>query len=458
MKRALYFLSALLLIGLFSGCASMSKKECLTADWHAVGYSDGTRGVHYNNLVKHRKACNKYEVVPDEAAYHAGWEQGIRNYCTSDRGYQVGAAGQPYRSICPQDAEENFRDGWDKGVRQYCTADNGLRQGLNGRQYRGVCPTDLEPAFHDFYRLGRDVRKARVEYRGNSQKLSQMEHALAAERDPQRAHNLLGEVERLQHLEERSYTRVIALEACMDSDWYQAGHRDGEAGYPRRAAEVSAGCRNYGISGDRMGYREGWRDGNSRYCTYESGLYIGQSNQTYSGVCSGRNHYHFWQGYEEGRDRYRSERRVRHPRPEKKRVIQQPPVSRDHHKPLRDKVIRHPDNDHDKEIHHPREREVKEHHDNRDKLKRPMPEKSRAADVPGKVKEMHDNRDREMRQPPVHNRAAEPVHKQRVEKAVHDNRDRLKQSMPEKSHKPELKEKKHDDDDDHEKKEKMTRE
>jgi len=428
MKRLFYLISILLMVGLFSGCASMSKKECLTADWHAVGHSDGARGVHFNNLSKHRKACNKYEVIPDEEAYHAGWERGIRNYCTSDRGYQVGAAGQPYRSICPQDVEQNFRTGWKKGVRQYCTADNGLRQGLNGHQYRGVCPTDLEPAFHDFYRLGRDVRQARSEYRGTSQKMARVEKALAAEKDPQRAHSLLGDVERLQHLEERSYTKLIALEACMDSDWYETGHRDGEAGYTRRASEIAVGCRNYGIAGDRMGYREGWRDGNGRYCTYESGLYIGQSNQTYSGVCSGRNHYHFWQGYEEGRDRYRSERRARHPRPEKKRVIQQP-ISRDHHKPpVREKVIRQPGNDRDNETHHPRKQE----------------------------REVHDKRDREMHQPPERSKAVDPGEKrEKIEKEIHDNRDKLKHSMPEKSQKPELKEKKeHDDDDDDQEKEK----
>lgn len=388
MKRSLYLLSTLLMMGFISGCASMSKKECLSADWHAIGYSDGTRGIHHNNLAKHRQSCGKYEVFPDEEAYHAGWDQGIRSYCTSDRGYRAGSAGQPYRNICPEDVAENFRHGWERGVRSYCTADNGLRQGLAGQRYHGICPSDLEPAFHDYYRLGRDVRRARVEYRGNSQKLSRVEGALAAEKDPQRAHDLLSEAEQLQHLEDRSYTHLVGLEACMDDDWFETGYRDGEAGYPRRASEIISGCRSYGIAGDRRGYREGWLQGNRHYCTYESGLYIGQSNQIYSGVCSGRNHQHFWQGYEEGRERYRSERRARHPRPEKKHVIRQPVASHGHQKSNTAAEMKHKRVEQPKAVKHEADRAV---HDNRDKLKHPMPEQSQKPE--SKVKKEHDDDD-----------------------------------------------------------------
>ena len=316
MNRTLYLLLILLTLSLISACASMSKKECLTADWHAIGHSDGARGVHYTNLAKHRDACGKYEVIPDQAAYHAGWQQGIGNYCTADNGYRAGTAGQPYRNICPQQVEADFRSGWKQGVRQYCTAGNGLRQGLSGKQYHGVCPAELEPLFHDYYRLGRDVHAARAEYKGSSQKLGRVESDLTAEKDPQKRRKLLSNVERLQHLEDHSYTRLIELEACMDDDWFETGYRDGEAGYPQRAGDIANVCRNYGISGDAMGYHGGWQQGNNHYCTYESGLYVGQSNQSYSGVCSGRNHQHFWQGYEEGREHYRSERQARHPRSE----------------------------------------------------------------------------------------------------------------------------------------------
>jgi len=432
MKRSLYLLSILLMIGVISGCASMSKKDCQSADWHAIGHGDGARGIHYNNLAKHRQSCGKHEIVPDEAAYHAGWEQGIRNYCTSAQGYKAGTAGQAYRSICPQDVEENFRYGWKQGVRQYCTAENGLRQGLAGRKYRGVCPADLEPAFYDYYRLGSDVRKARAEQKAGSKKLERMESALAAEKDPQKAHKLLSEVERLQHLEDRGYTRLIGLEACMDDDWFETGYLDGEAGYPRRASEIAMGCRNYGITGDRMGYREGWQQGNSHYCTYESGLYIGQSNQTYSGVCSGRNHHQFWQGYEEGRERYRSERRARHPRPEKKHVIQQ--------SPLRSAPVYE-----QKEHHQPAASQSKNNqgHDDR-RIEQPESVKREAAD-----KAVHDNRDREMRQP--HSQAAEPAekHEKMLEKP-HDNRDKLKHPMSAKSQKPESKVKQEHQEDDEE--------
>ena len=148
-----------------------------------------------------------------------------------------------------------------------------------------------------------------------------------------------------------------------------------------------------------MGYREGWQQGNSHYCTYESGLYIGQSNQTYSGVCSGANHSQFWQGYEEGRERYRSERRARHSRPEKKHVIQQPPLrsapiyeQKEDHQPAASQSKN--DKGHDnRRIEQPesvqREAPDKAVHDNRDKLKHPMPVKSQKPE--SKVKQDHDD-------------------------------------------------------------------
>jgi hypothetical protein len=218
-----------------------------------------------------------------------------------------------------------------------------------------------------------------------------VEGSLVAEKDPRRADDLLREAELLQHLEDRSYTHLIGLEACMDDDWFETGYREGEAGYPRRASEITAGCRGYGIAGDRRGYREGWLQGNRHYCTYESGLYIGQSNQIYSGVCSGRDHHRFWRGYEEGRERYRSERWARHPRPEKKHVTRQPVTSHDHQKSNRAAEPEHKRAEQPKAVKHKADRAAD---DNRDKLKHPMPEQSRKPELKEK-RELEDDDERE---------------------------------------------------------------
>ncbi|MES0371756.1 MAG: DUF2799 domain-containing protein [Mariprofundaceae bacterium] len=425
MKRSLYLLSIFLMIGFLSGCASMSKKECINADWHTIGFTDGSRGVHYTNLSKHRKSCIKYEIIPDEDAYHSGWDQGIRSYCTTDNGYRAGRAGKAYQNICPSDVEANFLSGWEQGIRQFCTPDNGLRLGLSGRQYRGVCPAELEPAFHDYYRLGRDVHHARAVHSKAEHQVHRVEKSLAAEQDPHKHRNLLHELERFQHEEERQDGILISLEACMSDDWFDAGYRDGESGYSARARDIGNVCRNYGIGADRRGYQEGWYHGNDNYCSYQSGLYVGQTNQAYSGVCSGLGHRHFWRGYEEGRHLYREGLYKAHPKPAKRKGIRRSDNKRSYDK--RDQDVRQFDREKiDREK--IERKKIDRSHDSRNREMRQPAEYNK---VIGPVKksekeykkdikkiEVHDNRNREMRQPAEHSKAADPVEKRGI-KEVH---------------------------------------
>ena len=323
MTRILYPLTMLMLIGMFSGCASMSKKECLNADWHAIGYNEGARGIHYSHLAKHRESCGEYQIIPDDAAYQDGWQQGIRRYCTADTGYRIGSAGQAYRNICPDDVRADFLAGWRQGNSRYCTADNGLRQGLAGHAYRGICANG-DRSFENYYRLGSDLRRTRASHDGIEKRLTGVERSLAGESDAKRHHKLLLELERLRHEEARSDGMLTSIEACINDDWYEPGFRDGQSGRSKRFVEIARTCRNYGIGADRRGYLEGWRQGVSQYCSYESGLYIGQFNQVYSGVCSGYAHQQFWRGYERGRGLFRANRYEAHPKPVPTQRVRQP--------------------------------------------------------------------------------------------------------------------------------------
>jgi len=315
MKRLLYPLAALLIVATFSGCATMSKKECENADWRAVGYNDGSRGIYVGQLEKHRKSCSKYSIVPDDVAYRDGWEQGIRRYCTYDTGFRTGNRGARHLTYCPADVAPDYLSGWDEGVRRYCEPDHALQLGLSGFGYNGVCPADMAGEFQDLYRLGRDVRQARAAHHKLEARLDRTERALLAAKNRKQHRELLHDLALLRHDEHRSDNRVIALEACMSGDWFDAGYRDGEAGTPARAADIADTCRNYGILPDRRGYQDGWREGNSLYCSYDSGLYAGQNNLEYLGVCSGRAHRQFWRGYEKGREMFRHEQYEKYHRP-----------------------------------------------------------------------------------------------------------------------------------------------
>jgi len=296
----------------------MSKEECENADWKSLGYSDGSRGAHYSHLEKRRKSCVEYKVAPDDVAYRDGWDQGIRRYCSYNTGLQAGSRGARHITYCPSDVAPDYLDGWLQGVRQYCQPENALKLGLSGHRYSGVCPTDMAGAFDDFYRLGSDVRQARAAHHELEERLDRTEHDLMSAKDPKQHRDLLHAIARLRHDENRSDARVIALEACMSYDWYDAGYRDGEDGQSARYRNIANTCRNYGIRGDRRGYLEGWRDGVSNYCSYDSGLYAGQNNLEYLGVCSGYSHSEFWRGYERGRYMFLHEQYEMHRKPMRK--------------------------------------------------------------------------------------------------------------------------------------------
>lgn len=101
-----------------SACATLDQGECLSADWHEIGYKDGTKGYKPERYQKHNEACAEHNVRVNTADYH---------------------------------------DGWGGGIQQYCTEDNGWQKGLEGKTYHKSCPIHLEPTFFNAYQLGRGI-------------------------------------------------------------------------------------------------------------------------------------------------------------------------------------------------------------------------------------------------------------------------------------------------------------
>lgn len=111
--------AALAAAALLASCASMSEKECLSADWHDQGYRDGRNGQSLSRIEDHREACAKVGVAPDLAAYKAGRAKGILEYCTADNGVREGRRGASYRNACPPELEGRFLDHYRAGKRVY---------------------------------------------------------------------------------------------------------------------------------------------------------------------------------------------------------------------------------------------------------------------------------------------------------------------------------------------------
>lgn len=109
----------LLLTLAVSGCASMSANECITGDWYAIGFEDGSRGYTSARLGNHRKACARHGIAPDFTAYRAGHEEGLREFCQPSRGFRLGSGGGGYGGVCAADLEPAFLDAYNSGYHLY---------------------------------------------------------------------------------------------------------------------------------------------------------------------------------------------------------------------------------------------------------------------------------------------------------------------------------------------------
>ncbi len=101
-----------------TGCASgMSKKECLYADWRAIGFEDGARGADASAIGSRRVACaDKAQITPDTQAYLAGREQGLDQFCRPANGFDFGSRGGRYSGACSGRNEGAFVDAYEKGL------------------------------------------------------------------------------------------------------------------------------------------------------------------------------------------------------------------------------------------------------------------------------------------------------------------------------------------------------
>lgn len=111
----------------FAGCASMNEDECMVADWNAIGYQDGAHGSTTGGFTSRSKACAKHGITSDFNAYLAGWDEGVKRYCTPQNGFATGSNGGRYQGVCPSEVETDFLAAYSDG-RQLYTLTSALQQ------------------------------------------------------------------------------------------------------------------------------------------------------------------------------------------------------------------------------------------------------------------------------------------------------------------------------------------
>jgi len=104
---------SLIIAGYLSGCAVMSKKECISADWQRVGYSVGANGNRAASraFLEREKVCAKHGTVANRKAFMQGHEFGIDEFCDPYNAVKHGIDGRTStinQKICPEQDYPGF--------------------------------------------------------------------------------------------------------------------------------------------------------------------------------------------------------------------------------------------------------------------------------------------------------------------------------------------------------------
>ena len=181
-RRNKTFLAARGLTFILFGCASpsLNKNQCLSGDWFSIGITDGRLGFSPARIADHADACEELGIVPKASEYRAGWNEGVRGFCTFAQGVRRGRDGDPYHGLCPPDLEPGFLSGYDQGLQDFCAPSRGFEAGRSDNSYQGnVCPPGLEIGYHRAYEYGLSIHRARERIESIERQRNKLEHQLA---------------------------------------------------------------------------------------------------------------------------------------------------------------------------------------------------------------------------------------------------------------------------------------
>ena len=208
MKKPISFISILAIILLLAGCASVSKEDCLVTDWYEIGRVDGMQGKPRTVLQNRAKACLEHGINADRLAYYQGHDEGLKHYCTEQRGFELGRQGIAYRSVCPVNLEKDFRAGYKNGMQLFCSEENGFDLGRRGQAYRAVCPSEFESDFRAGYMRGKELYEYESKVTSLHKRLKKIERKIHKNEEALYS----GKLSDAQRAEVRAEIRTLDLE------------------------------------------------------------------------------------------------------------------------------------------------------------------------------------------------------------------------------------------------------
>jgi hypothetical protein len=111
--------SIILFCLLFLSSCGLSKSTCQEGDWFGIGLRDGRQGQLPSKLEQHIKSCAKHEVAPNLTLWEQGRQQGLKQYCTPQNAYNVGANGFQLKQSCPAELSSSLYAAHSVGQNYY---------------------------------------------------------------------------------------------------------------------------------------------------------------------------------------------------------------------------------------------------------------------------------------------------------------------------------------------------
>ena len=106
--RASLVLSICILLITFSGCSTITKKDC-DKNMLAFGLAQGKMGATEKSTDALRNKCLSSHPDIDLEAYEKGFNQGWLEYCMPNKAFDMGRLSDRYVSFCPAERETMFR-------------------------------------------------------------------------------------------------------------------------------------------------------------------------------------------------------------------------------------------------------------------------------------------------------------------------------------------------------------
>lgn len=110
-------LFALLTLVSAVGCTTFSKQQCEEMNWALQGRSAALNGHTAGSRLEYfdRECFQEHGVSPNTQAFQAGYENGLKEFCTPQYAYQFAVRGGEYNGICPAEKEKAVTESFHNG-------------------------------------------------------------------------------------------------------------------------------------------------------------------------------------------------------------------------------------------------------------------------------------------------------------------------------------------------------